>query len=89
MPRPGQDAQRGRENEGFKANEAGFLENLINFKLQLQEAKDVGIRVSDADLKDAIDGIKNKYKMTEVQFQESLKAEGYSLMNIRSICVSR
>jgi peptidyl-prolyl cis-trans isomerase SurA len=62
----------------FKANETGFLENLINFKLQLQEAKDFGIRVSDAELKDAIDGIKNKYKMTEIQFQESLKAEGYS-----------
>jgi len=62
----------------FKENEAGFLENLINFKLQLQEAKDSGIKVSDAELKDAMDGIKNKYKMSEVQFQESLKAEGYS-----------
>ena len=62
----------------FKENEAGFLENLINFKLQLQEAKEFGIRVSDAELKEAIDNIKNKYKMSEIQFQESLKAEGYS-----------
>ena len=62
----------------FKKNEAGFLENLINFKLQLQEAKEFGIRVSDSELQEAIDGIKNKYKMSEIQFQESLKAEGYS-----------
>ena len=62
----------------FKENEGVFLENLINFKLQLQEAKHFGIKVSDAELKDAIDGIKNKYGMSEAQFQESLKSEGYT-----------
>ncbi len=62
----------------FKENETGFLESLINVKLQLQEAKEYGIKVSDAELKEAIDNIKNKYKMSEIQFQESLKAEGYS-----------
>lgn len=62
----------------FKENETGFLESLINIKLQLQEAKEYGIKVSDAELKEAIDNIKNKYKMSEIQFQESLKAEGYS-----------
>lgn len=62
----------------FKENEAGFLENLINFRLQLQAAKELGIRVSDAEVQDAIEGIKKKYKMSEIQFQESLKTEGYS-----------
>lgn len=62
----------------FKENEAVFLENLINFKLQLQEARSSGINVSDAEIKDAIEGIKNKYGMSEAKFQESLKSEGYT-----------
>jgi len=67
----------------FKENEAVFLENLINFKLQLQEARIFGVKVSDADLKEAIDGIKNKYGMSEAKFQESLKSEGYSFEEYR------
>ena len=62
----------------FKENEAVFLENLISMKLQLQEARNSGIRVTDPELKDAIDGIKNKYGMSDEKFQESLKAEGFT-----------
>ena len=67
----------------FKENERAFLENLINFKLQVQEARHAGIKVSDDDLKDAIENIKRKYSMTEQQFQESLKAEGFTFEEYR------
>ena len=62
----------------FKTNEASFLETLIDVKLQLQEAKTLGIRVSDEELQETISGIKKKYEMTEAAFLESLKKEGFT-----------
>jgi peptidyl-prolyl cis-trans isomerase SurA len=62
----------------FKENEAAFLETIINSRLQFQEAKSHGIKVSEDELKDAIEGIKKKYSMTDAAFQESLKAEGFT-----------
>lgn len=62
----------------FKENEASFLETLINVKLELQEARNKGIRVSDEELQEAINGIKKKYAMSDSAFLESLKAEGLS-----------
>ncbi|MDH4231987.1 MAG: peptidylprolyl isomerase [Nitrospirota bacterium] len=62
----------------FRQNEAVFLENLINVRLQLQEARNKGIRVSEEELQDAINGIKKKYAMTDSVFRESLKEEGIS-----------
>jgi peptidyl-prolyl cis-trans isomerase SurA len=63
----------------FKENEAAFLETLINVRLQLQEAKSLGITVGDDEVKDAIENIKKKYSMTEDVFKDSLKKEGYTL----------
>lgn len=71
-----------KENERrqvFKDNESTFLESLINVKLQLQEAKNLGIGVTDEELKEGIDNIKKKYSMTESAFLDSLKKEGYTL----------
>jgi peptidyl-prolyl cis-trans isomerase SurA len=62
----------------FKENEASFLDTLINFKLQVQEAKHLGIGVSDEEVREAIDGIKKKYGMTDSVFKESLKKEGFT-----------
>jgi peptidyl-prolyl cis-trans isomerase SurA len=62
----------------YKKNEATFLETLINVRLQLQEAKNLGIRVSDGELQEAIEGIKKKYAMSDSAFRESLKDEGLS-----------
>ncbi len=62
----------------FQKNEAVFLNTVIGVKLQLQEAKSHGIRVSEEETKEAIENIKKKYGMTDAQFEESLKAEGYS-----------
>ena len=62
----------------FKENEAFFLETLINVRLQLQEAKNLGIRVSDEELQEAIGNIQKKYSMSEAAFGESLKSEGFT-----------
>ncbi len=62
----------------FKENESAFLDALIDYKLQLQEARELGVRVSDEDTRSAIEGIKSKYSMNDAQFRESLKAEGYT-----------
>lgn len=62
----------------FKNIESTFLEKLINTKLQLQEAKSMGIRVSDDELNRAIQDIKKKYSMTDDTFKASLIREGYT-----------
>jgi len=62
----------------FKENETFFLETLINVRLQLQEAKNMGIRVSDEELQEAIGNIQKKYSMSEAAFGESLKIEGFT-----------
>jgi peptidyl-prolyl cis-trans isomerase SurA len=60
----------------FKENEMTFLENLIDMKLQLQEAAKVGITVSDADVATAAQNIKSKYSMTDEKFNETIMKEG-------------
>lgn len=70
-----------KENERrqvFKENEASFLDNLINLKLQLQEARSMGISVTDEEMKEGIDNIKKKYSMSDSAFMDSLKKEGYT-----------
>lgn len=63
----------------IKENEAMFLENLISFRLQIQEATSSRARVSDEEVKETMDSIRKKYSMSDAQFQDSLKAEGYSM----------
>lgn len=72
------ELQNDEKKRVFKENEALFLETLINIKLQLQEARNVGVRVSNEELQEAINSIKRKYGMTEAAFIESLKSEGFS-----------
>jgi peptidyl-prolyl cis-trans isomerase SurA len=62
----------------FKENEASFLDTLIGVKLQLQEAKSLGVNVNEEELKEGIDNIKKKYSMTDSAFIDSLKKEGYT-----------
>jgi peptidyl-prolyl cis-trans isomerase SurA len=63
----------------YKENESAFLESLIDIRLQLQEAKNVGITVGEEEVKDAIENIKKKYSMTDDMFKDSLKKEGFTL----------
>lgn len=73
------ELQKDEQRKLFKENEAVFLETLINVRLQLQEAKSAGVRVSDEELQGAIDNIKKKYSMSDDAFNESLKQEGLTL----------
>ena len=70
------ELQKDEQRKVLKENEAVFLETLINVRLQLQEAKNAGVRVSDEELQGAIDNIKKKYSMSDAAFNESLKQEG-------------
>jgi peptidyl-prolyl cis-trans isomerase SurA len=60
----------------MKENEAEFLSKMIDMKLQLQEAKNLGFRISPGDLSEAIENIKKKYSMNDSALRESLKREG-------------
>ncbi|NWF75280.1 MAG: peptidylprolyl isomerase [Nitrospirae bacterium] len=66
-------------NKVFKENEAIFLDKLIDFKLQLQEAKRLGFEVKQDEIQEAIENIKKKYSMNDTDFEESLKKEGFTL----------
>ena len=72
------EMQKDEQRKVFKENEAIFLETLINVRLQLQEAKNAGVKVSDEELKEAVDSIKKKYSMSDDAFTESLKNEGFT-----------
>ncbi len=72
------ELQKDEQRKVFRENEAIFLETLINVRLQLQEAKNAGVRVSDEELQGAIDSIKKKYSMSDDAFSESLKQEGFN-----------
>lgn len=63
----------------FKENESKFLERLIDMRLQIQEAKKLGMEVTQEDINETIDSIKKKYKLTDKEFEESLKKEGLSI----------
>jgi peptidyl-prolyl cis-trans isomerase SurA len=73
----------GEKSRIMKENESVFLDNLINVRLQLQEARNEGFSASDAEVKDAITSIMNKYSMDEAALKESLKHEGLSYDDYR------
>jgi peptidyl-prolyl cis-trans isomerase SurA len=60
----------------FKESEAVYLEKLIDMKLQVQEAKRIGLDVGKEEVNEAIENIKKKYSLTGVALEESLKKEG-------------
>lgn len=60
----------------FKANEAEFLDRLIDMRLQIQEADNLGITVSAEEVAEAVGNIKKKYSLTDKSFEESLRKEG-------------
>ncbi len=63
----------------FKNNEALFLEKLIDMRLQLQEAKRIGLDVSPEEVKEAIENIKRKYSLTDKSLEEYLAKEGLNV----------
>jgi peptidyl-prolyl cis-trans isomerase SurA len=67
----------------FKENEALFLEKLIDMRLQVQEAKKLGLTVSKEEVTEAIDSIRKKYSLTDESLKESLKKEGLNYDDYR------
>ena len=63
----------------YKKNESLFLDKLIDFRLQVQEARRIGMNVSPDEVKEAVENIKKKYSINDQVFEESLKKEGLSL----------
>ena len=63
----------------FKESEASFLETLIDMRLQLQEARTLGLEVTPEEITETIENIKKKYSMTQADFTDSLKKEGLTL----------
>jgi peptidyl-prolyl cis-trans isomerase SurA len=63
----------------FKENEPLFLETLIDMRLQLQEARNLGIGISQEEVDEAIENIKKKYSMSDEDFIASVKKEGFTL----------
>jgi peptidyl-prolyl cis-trans isomerase SurA len=62
----------------FKENEMLYLENLIDMRLQLQEAARLGILAGKEDVEKAVRNIKEKYAMTDEAFAETIRKEGFN-----------
>ncbi|NOZ69521.1 MAG: hypothetical protein GXP46_09850, partial [Deferribacteres bacterium] len=64
--------------------EKPFLNRLIQMKLELQEARKMGLSVSDAEIDSAVEDIRRKFDLTEEALMASLRAEGMSLEDYRA-----
>ncbi len=64
--------------------ERQVLDRLILQRLQINRAKEIGIRVSDAELTQTIENIAKSNKMTVEQFQQRLSQEGLSFDEYRN-----
>ena len=64
--------------------ERQVLDRLILQKLQVNRANAIGIRISDAELNQSIQGIASNNKLTLEQFQERLVKEGLSYDDYRN-----
>lgn len=67
----------------FSKQEGHLLENLIDIKLELQQAASDGLTASPEEIQDAVNTIKKKYSMNASELAASLKKEGYSMKEYR------
>ncbi len=68
----------------IKELERPFLEELINLRLQLQEARLMRLSVGESEIDASIKEIKSKYNLTEDSLNASLKAEGLTMKKYRT-----
>ncbi len=69
--------------ERIRELERPFLKNLVEMKLQLQEARKMRLEVGGSELESAVTEIKEKFGMTEEGFLNSLKAEGLTMKDYK------
>lgn len=67
----------------FKDNEMAYLENLIDMRLQIQEAVKAGIGAGESDVDKAVESMRTKHSMTDQQFREAIQKEGFSMPEYR------
>lgn len=70
--------------EKIKDLEGPFLKNLIEMKLQLQEAHRMGLGVGDAEIDSAVADIMTKFELNDETLLQSLEAEGLTLQDYRT-----
>ena len=58
-------------------------EELIDERLKLQEAKKLGVEISDDDVKRMVQGIADRNKMTIDQFAQQVKSTGFDISTLR------
>ena len=80
--RLGSEPDRSRE-EKIREMERPFLNMLIEMKLQIQEAKAMGLAVHDEEIDSAMSDIRAKYNMSEETFLASLAKEGITIEDYR------
>jgi len=73
-----------KKNEAMKGLEKEFLNNLIDKKLELQEAHIKGLDLNKAEIDNAIADIKKKYNLTDEALLHSLEAEGMTYEEYRT-----
>ena len=66
------------------SGERAVLDRLIDKKLQILEAKRLGIKVKKSEIESTIKDIKSKYNITDAQLQESLMAQGLNMEDYRT-----
>lgn len=69
--------------EKMKELERPFLKNLIDMKLQVQEARKMGISVGESEIDGAIKEIQKKFNLTDEALMNSLETEGITLQDYR------
>jgi len=72
-----------RENK-IREAERPVLDNLIETKLQLQEARRMNLDVTASEIDGAIQEIRTKYSLTDEMLMNSLKAEGLTPEDYRA-----
>jgi peptidyl-prolyl cis-trans isomerase SurA len=73
-----------RKEEAMKELEKKFLYNLIDVRLQIQEARRIGLDVSGSEITSAIADIKKKFNLTDEALLNSLEAEGLNMEEYRT-----
>jgi peptidyl-prolyl cis-trans isomerase SurA len=79
----GQLKRQGVAAPGASELDAQVLERFINERVQLQHARENGIRVDDETVTAALQNIAKQNKMSMIQFSDALKADGVSVTQFR------
>jgi peptidyl-prolyl cis-trans isomerase SurA len=69
--------------EKIRELERPYLNNLIEMKLQIQDAQKMRLEVNDSEIDGAINEIKNKFGLTDEALMNSLEAEGLTITDYR------